>query len=70
MTKITVVCAWCGKKLEEKDGQGVEGESHTICDDCLNRHFPHHADKIRVCLEVENIEDIYKKGGDICALEM
>ena len=45
--------------MGEKDGQGVEGPSHSICDDCLNHHFPHHADKIRECLEVENIEEIF-----------
>lgn len=60
MTKITVVCGWCGKQLGEKDGQGVEGESHSICDDCLNLYFPHHADKIREALKVENIEGIGK----------
>ena len=32
---ITVICAWCGKSLGEKDGQGVEGISHGICEDCL-----------------------------------
>ena len=36
-----------------------EGITHGICDDCLNHYFPHHADKIRECLEVENIEDIF-----------
>ena len=57
---ITVICGWCGKKIGEKDGQDVEGESHGICDDCLNLNFPHHADKIRKCLEVEKIEEIYE----------
>ena len=56
---MNVICAWCGKKMGEKDGQGVEGDSHSICDDCLNHHFPHHADKIRECLEVEKIEDAF-----------
>ena len=55
------MCAWCGEKLGEKDGQGEEGESHGICDNCLNQHFPHQAEKIRACLEVEKIEEIYKR---------
>lgn len=56
---VIVKCAWCGKPLGVKDGQGVEGISHGICNDCLNRYFPHQADKVREALEVDNIEDIY-----------
>ena len=55
---MEVICAWCGKQIGEKDG---EGEPHGICADCLNHHFPHHADKIREALEVENIEKIYHR---------
>lgn len=58
---MNITCAWCGKKLGEKDGQGVEGDSHSICDQCLNLYFPHHADKIKKSLEVKNIEEIYKE---------
>ena len=61
MTVIRVICGWCGKNMGEKDGQGIEGESHGICDNCLNRYFPHHADKIKETLEMENIEDIYRR---------
>jgi putative DNA primase/helicase len=35
MTTIKVVCCYCGADLGEKDGQGVEGISHGICDDCI-----------------------------------
>ena len=59
---LDIICAWCGKKLGEKEG---EGTTHGICDDCLLLHFPHHYAKIKGILEVENIEDIYKKGGNI-----
>ena len=59
---MDITCAWCGEKLGEKDGQGVEGESHGICDDCLTRYFPHQAEKIRECLEVEKIEEIFIEG--------
>lgn len=37
MTMLKVICAWCGKELGEKDGEGVEGISHGICEDCLAR---------------------------------
>jgi len=35
MTTITVVCAWCGKPLGTKDGDGQTGvSSHGICSEC------------------------------------
>ena len=34
MTVIKVVCAWCGKDMGEKDGQGKEGISHGLCEEC------------------------------------
>ncbi len=37
---MKVICAWCGKDMGEKDGKGVEGVSHGICEDCVNKHFP------------------------------
>lgn len=63
MSKITIRCGWCDKWLGEKDGQGVEGVSHGICDDCLTKNFPHVADLIRTNLEVPSIEDIYTSPG-------
>ena len=60
---MIIKCAWCGKIVGTKppfggwrDKEIVDG----ICDDCLNEHFPHHADNIRGCLEVKRIEDIYQ----------
>jgi len=38
--KMQVVCAWCGKPMGEKDGKGVEGVSHGICEECYKKHFP------------------------------
>ena len=32
---MKVVCSWCGKEMGEKDGKGVEGVSHGICDSCF-----------------------------------
>jgi len=34
---MKVVCAWCGKTLGEKDGCGVDGVSHGLCSECLDR---------------------------------
>ncbi|MDD5511869.1 MAG: peptide deformylase [Dehalococcoidales bacterium] len=45
MTILKVVCAWCGKDLGEKDGQGTEGISHGICKDCLAKQL---ADRVKV----------------------
>ncbi len=33
-TVLHLVCAWCGKPMGEKDGEGIEGVSHTICAEC------------------------------------
>ena len=32
---MNVVCAWCGKDMGEKNGKGVEGVSHGLCQECL-----------------------------------
>ena len=34
---MKVVCAWCDKDMGEKDGKGVEGISHGICEECLEK---------------------------------
>ncbi len=34
MTKLIVMCAWCGRYIGEKDGGGTSGVSHGICEDC------------------------------------
>ena len=34
---MKVICAWCGKSLGEKDGQGVEGISHGMCAECQEK---------------------------------
>ena len=33
---MKIICAWCGKDLGEKDGKGVKGISHGVCDKCLS----------------------------------
>lgn len=33
--QIEVRCAWCGKLMGYKDGQGQTGVSHGICGGCL-----------------------------------
>jgi len=37
MTIIKVVCAWCGKYIGEKDGEGQEGVSHGMCQECYEK---------------------------------
>ncbi len=36
-TVIRVICAWCNMHMYDKDGQGVEGISHAICEDCKKK---------------------------------
>ncbi len=36
---MLVKCAWCQEKIGEKDGEGVEGVSHGICDKCYKKYF-------------------------------
>ena len=60
MSKLQIVCAWCGKVLGEKEADGVEGISHGICDDCHIIHFPHLYERVLAALEVDNVEDIYE----------
>jgi len=34
---MKIVCAWCGREMGEKNGRGVEGVSHGLCNKCLAR---------------------------------
>ena len=34
---VMIKCAWCGRDLGTKDGYGMAGASHGICDSCANR---------------------------------
>ncbi len=34
MQKIKIICAWCGKDMGEKEGEGIEGVSHGMCNEC------------------------------------
>ena len=36
-TRITVVCAWCGKFIRTVDGRGETGVSHGICTACAKK---------------------------------
>jgi hypothetical protein len=35
-TTITVVCFNCKKTIKIKDGKGVSGISHSVCEDCIH----------------------------------
>lgn len=37
-TILTVLCAWCGKDMGQKDGKGQSGTSHGICVKCAGIH--------------------------------
>ena len=56
-TILTVICAWCGKDMGEKDGQGVSGVSHGMCPDCYSKAM---AD-LRIA---ENIKDYWINQAD------
>lgn len=36
-TLIRVFCAWCGKYMGDKDGQGQTGASHGMCPKCYKK---------------------------------
>ena len=36
---MTIICAWCGKDMGEKDGQGQEGTTHGICQECMEKQL-------------------------------
>ncbi len=59
---MIIRCAWCEKPIGKTPPFGGRYDKEVadgICDDCLNKYFPHIADKVRECLEVEKIEQIY-----------
>ena len=32
---MKIVCAWCNKYMGEKDGKGVRGITHSVCEKCI-----------------------------------
>jgi len=34
---MKIVCAWCGKDMGERDSEGIEGISHGVCEECLDK---------------------------------
>lgn len=34
---MKIMCAWCNKEIGEKDGGGIEGVSHGICEACSKK---------------------------------
>ena len=34
---MNIVCAWCGKSIGNKDGEGINGVSHGVCETCYER---------------------------------
>jgi len=33
--EMKIICAWCKKDMGEKNGEGVEGVSHSMCEECF-----------------------------------
>lgn len=38
-TTLKIVCMYCNTDMGEKDGEGVEGTSHSVCDKCLKEQL-------------------------------
>jgi hypothetical protein len=38
-TTLKIICAWCGKPMGEKDGQGISGETSSMCPDCYKKEM-------------------------------
>jgi len=49
-TTMTIICAWCGKHLGDKEGGGESGTTHTICDECSKQEL----DKYMKSKEITN----------------
>ena len=37
---LKVKCMYCDADMGEKDGKGVEGTSHGICEKCWDKRYP------------------------------
>lgn len=37
--KMKIVCAWCNKAMGYKEDEGIEGVTHSICDECYEDMF-------------------------------
>ena len=40
MTVLKIFCMYCNKEIGEKDGEGVEGVTASIYEECWAKHFP------------------------------
>lgn len=40
MTILKIICMYCKREMGERDGQGVEGDTSSICRQCWEKHFP------------------------------
>ena len=52
---LEIRCGWCSKPMGVKDGKGVTGITHSICDSCLEL-------ETRVTLEVIEVQRRISKG--------
>ena len=38
-SELTVTCAWCGRVMGKKEGNGQSGITHSICPECSVKTF-------------------------------
>lgn len=39
-TVLRIVCCYCQRELGIKEGNGTEGDTGSICEDCWKKHYP------------------------------
>ena len=40
MTALMVICMYCKKEMDKEDGDGIEGDTGSICEECWEKRFP------------------------------
>jgi len=53
---MKIECAWCGREMGEKDGKGVEGVSHSVCEECYKKQTSHAKNSLGKVTGVKNIK--------------
>ncbi len=43
--QFRIICGWCKKDMGPAPS-GTCGDTHTICDKCIRKRFPEHAEQI------------------------
>jgi len=51
---MKIVCSWCGKVMGEKDGEGIDGISHSVCDECYTKLTHKAKESSRRTISIQN----------------